>query len=65
MALERDLLLSRRQQQVLELLKAGCGEKQIAAHLRISHQTVHVYVKALHKRFKVHTRGELLSAFIR
>jgi DNA-binding NarL/FixJ family response regulator len=37
MSLNREFSLSRRQQQVLELLKSGCGEKQIAAHLKISH----------------------------
>jgi DNA-binding NarL/FixJ family response regulator len=56
--------LSRRMRQTLERLLAGDSEKQIAAALSLSPHTVHVYVKALYKSFKVNSRGELLSRFV-
>ncbi|WP_437947912.1 LuxR C-terminal-related transcriptional regulator [Sorangium sp. So ce296] len=39
----------------------GLGEEQIAAELRISQHTVHDDVKALHRRFGVQSRSELLA----
>jgi DNA-binding CsgD family transcriptional regulator len=56
--------LSRRERQTLELLLAGDAEKQIAARLSISRNTVHVYVKSLYKRFDVNSRGELLARWV-
>jgi DNA-binding NarL/FixJ family response regulator len=56
--------LSRRQRQTLELLLSGNAEKQIATHLSISKNTVHVYVKSLYKRFGVCSRGELLARWV-
>jgi DNA-binding CsgD family transcriptional regulator len=54
-----------RHRQTLERLLAGDSEKQIAARLGISPHTVHQYVKALHKRFGVSSRGELLAKWVR
>jgi DNA-binding CsgD family transcriptional regulator len=50
-----------RMKQTLDELLAGASEKQIAAKLGISPHTVHNYVKALHQRFEVSSRGELLA----
>lgn len=50
-----------RMKQTLDELLAGGSEKQIAAKLGISPHTVHNYVKALHQRFEVSSRGELLA----
>ncbi len=47
--------------QTLSLLLEGCSEKEIAGRLRLSKHTVHNYVKALHQRFEVSSRGELLA----
>lgn len=54
--------LAPRLRQTLELLVQGLSEKQIAFQLKISPHTVHNYVKALHQRFKVSSRGELIAA---
>lgn len=53
--------LSPRQRDVLVCLMNGDSESQTAKKLRISQHTVHDYVKMLHARFGVHSRGELLS----
>lgn len=53
-----------RLRQTLDRLLAGDSEKQIAVQLHISPHTVHSYVKTLHKRFKVASRGELLARFV-
>ncbi|QOV91962.1 helix-turn-helix transcriptional regulator [Humisphaera borealis] len=50
-----------RLQQTLEELLAGSSEKQIAQKLELSRHTIHNYVKALHQRFEVSSRGELLA----
>jgi DNA-binding CsgD family transcriptional regulator len=50
-----------RLQQTLDELLAGSSEKQIATKLELSRHTIHNYVKALHQRFEVSSRGELLA----
>jgi DNA-binding NarL/FixJ family response regulator len=57
--------LSRRLGQTFECLLAGDSEKQVAAKLGLSQHTIHVYVKALYKHFKVATRAELLARHIK
>jgi DNA-binding CsgD family transcriptional regulator len=47
--------------QTLSALLDGLSEKQIALKLDLSQHTVHNYVKALHQRFEVNSRGELLA----
>jgi DNA-binding CsgD family transcriptional regulator len=47
--------------QTLAALLDGMSEKQIALKLELSQHTVHNYVKALHQRFEVNSRGELLA----
>jgi hypothetical protein len=47
--------------QTLEGLLEGSSEKQIAFALGLSQHTVHHYVQALHKRFGVASRAELLA----
>jgi DNA-binding CsgD family transcriptional regulator len=53
--------LSPRLSQTLEGLLQGSSEKQIAFALGLSQHTVHHYVQALHKRFDVASRAELLA----
>jgi DNA-binding CsgD family transcriptional regulator len=53
--------LSPRQRDVLVCLMEGDSEKQVARRLNISQHTVHDYVKMLHVRFGVRSRGELLA----
>jgi DNA-binding CsgD family transcriptional regulator len=50
-----------RLKQTLDALVAGHSEKEIAAKLALSRHTIHNYVKALHHRFGVSSRGELLA----
>ncbi len=47
--------------QTLAELLAGRSEKEVAARLDLSRHTIHNYVKALHQRFAVSSRGELLA----
>ena len=52
--------LTPRGQAVLDLLLEGASEKQVAARLRISANTVHGHVKAIYREFGVSSRPELL-----
>jgi DNA-binding CsgD family transcriptional regulator len=47
--------------QTLHELASGLSEKQIALKLELSPHTIHNYIKALHQRFNVNSRGELLA----
>lgn len=47
--------------QTLAALRAGRSEKEVSIELGISRHTVHNYVKALHQRLGVSSRGELLA----
>ena len=47
--------------QTLDELLLGKSEKEIAMRLELSRHTIHNYVKALHQRFGVSSRGELLA----
>ena len=46
---------------VLACLIEGDSEKQVAARLGLSPHTIHQYVKLIHTRMQVRSRGELLS----
>jgi DNA-binding CsgD family transcriptional regulator len=56
--------LSPRERETLKHLLAGLGEKQIAARMGLRYNTVHHYVKALHRHFGVSTRAELLARWV-
>ena len=59
-----ELKLSPRLRQTLHRLLVGDSEKQVARHLALSKNTVHVYVKALYREYNVNSRGELLAKFV-
>jgi DNA-binding CsgD family transcriptional regulator len=46
---------------VLLCLFEGDSEKQVAARLGIGRDTVHEYVRRLHRHFEASSRGELLA----
>jgi DNA-binding CsgD family transcriptional regulator len=56
--------LAPRLRETLECLLEGDSEKQIARRLAISSHTVHDYVKEIHRKLGVHSRGELLAQFV-
>ena len=53
--------LSPREAEVLEWLKHGLSEKEVAEELGVSTHTVHTYVKGLYRVFQVRTRAELMA----
>jgi len=57
--------LSPRRQQVLDCLLEGDSEKQVAARLGLTRQTVNHYIKAVYRHFCVNSRAELMAAFLR
>ena len=56
--------LSPRLQQTLAALLSGDSEKQAAVRMGVSPHTVHVYVKALYRRYNVSSRAELLAKWV-
>lgn len=57
--------LTPRERETLQYLLAGFGEKEIASKMILSHNTIHHYVKAIHKKFRVSSRSELLALWLR
>ena len=57
--------LSPRMEQTLRSLLSGDSEKQVAARLGLSPHTVHVYAKAIYRKYGVSSRGELLARWVR
>jgi DNA-binding CsgD family transcriptional regulator len=57
--------LSPRQRQTLQYLLAGHSEKEIAEQMRLSQNTVHHHVKAIHRHFAVSSRSELLARWVK
>jgi DNA-binding CsgD family transcriptional regulator len=56
--------LAPRFQRVLNCLLAGHSEKSTAGKLGLSRNTIHEYVRAIYKRYKVNSRGELLAIWV-
>jgi DNA-binding NarL/FixJ family response regulator len=54
-----------RVRQTLTSLLNGASEKEIASTLRLSHHTVHVYVKQIYKHYSVSSRAELLARWVK
>ena len=57
--------LSPRLRETLDCLLDGATEKQIAKKLELSPHTVHGYVKLIYRHFKVKSRAQLLSQWVR
>jgi DNA-binding CsgD family transcriptional regulator len=57
--------LSPQRRQVLNCLLEGMSEKQAAARLGLTPQSVHQYVKAIYGHFRVNSRAELMARWIR
>ena len=58
MALSAAASISRREQQVLQLLSAGLSEREIAARLSLSGATVQTHLKSIYHKLGVHNRTQ-------
>ena len=54
-----------RVRETLSCLLDGDSEKQAAARMNLSRETVHQYVKALYRHYRVESRAELLARVLR
>jgi DNA-binding CsgD family transcriptional regulator len=59
------LRLPRHLRSTLSCLLEGASEKEAAAHLGLSRHTVHGYISALYRHFRVKSRAELLVLCLR
>ena len=57
---KRPVLLTAREQQVLELIWAGFKNKEIGRQLKISVKTVEVHRSSMMKKMRAHNTAELL-----
>jgi DNA-binding NarL/FixJ family response regulator len=53
-----DLGLSKRENEILQLLSKGMANKEIADHLGLSVETVRVHLKRIYDKLHVHSRTE-------
>ena len=56
--------LTRRQLQIVQLLKTGASNKEIARVLGISDGTVKVHLHAIYEKFEVVNRTQLIVFFV-
>ncbi len=59
-----DQALSRREQEVLELLAQGCSNKEIADKLCISIETVTWHLRHIYNKLHVHSRTQAALRFL-
>ncbi len=57
--------VSKREQQILDLIKKGCKNKEIAAQLFLSEQTIKAHVSRIFRKFNVSTRSQLISLLMK
>lgn len=53
--------LPRHLQQIVNKLRLGFSEKEVATALRLSQHTIHSYIKELYSRLAVHSRSEAMA----
>lgn len=63
--LQSDVTLTRREQEILQLLMAGGSSRDIATTLSLSIKTVEAHKFNLMRKLDVHSRGELIKVGIR
>jgi DNA-binding CsgD family transcriptional regulator len=56
--------LSKREKEVVELLKDGFSNKEIALRLNISHHTISAYLRSVYKKFRVENRTQAVLRFL-
>jgi DNA-binding NarL/FixJ family response regulator len=57
----QELLLTRRERDVLDLLQSGCTNREIAAELELSSGTIRNYTCSLYDKLKVRNRLEAVT----
>jgi DNA-binding NarL/FixJ family response regulator len=57
-------LLTRREQQIFDLLMQGCKNQEIAAQVFLSESTVKVHVSKIYRKYKVKRRAQLISKML-
>ena len=58
-------MVSKREQQILDLIKKGHKNKEIAAQLFLSEQTIKAHVSRIFRKFNVSTRSQLISLLMK
>lgn len=56
--------ISKKEQQILELIKKGCRNKEIAAQLFLSEQTIKSHLSRIFRKFNVSSRSQLISSLM-
>src|SRR5262245_12798802 len=62
---EQHAVLNNREREILELLSEGLGNKQIAARLGISTNTVKTHLELLFEKLDVSTRAEAVASGVK
>ncbi len=64
--LKRDskIQLTKREEEILDLLSRGFLYKEIAAELLISHDTVHNHLRKIYEKLQVHSRTEAVVKYL-
>lgn len=63
--IDKPSYISKRERDILQLLKEGNSNKEIASRLSLSEQTVKSHLSKLFKKFNVSSRSQLISILLR
>ncbi len=58
-------LLSQKEQEVVSQLCKGLTNEQIAAKLNLSVNTIKTHLKHIYKKYRVHSRSELIVTILK
>jgi DNA-binding CsgD family transcriptional regulator len=58
-------VLTDRQTMIVELIAAGCTDKELASRLGMSSGTLRTHLDRMFRRFGVHTRAALVACWLR
>ncbi|MEQ1905602.1 MAG: FHA domain-containing protein [Pirellulaceae bacterium] len=56
--------ISPSEMEVLNSLIEGLGERQIASRLVLSRHTIHNHIRSIYRKFRVHSRAELMASLL-
>lgn len=57
--------ISSKEQQIMEFIKKGCKNKEIAAELFLSEQTIKAHLSRIFRKFNVSSRSQLISLLMK
>jgi len=56
--------VTRRQAEILQLIRSGLSDKEVAGKLGVSHSTIRTHLKRVYRQHHVHSRAEAVADWL-